>query len=81
MRFGGHLSSLDTMAARTRSRASRQEASGRPTTVNPGSPSATWTSTETGWPHTPTRVAERTVASMAASWVGGVEAVVSSAGG
>ena len=81
MRFIGQCSLLETMAARTRSRASRHEVSGRPTTVNPGSPSATWTSTETGWPHTPTRVAERTVASMTASLRRGSEAVVFPAGG
>ena len=81
MRFDGQVSLLDTMAARTRSRASRHEASGRPTMVNPGNPSAAWTSTETGWPHTPTRVAERTVASTWASVARGLEAVVNSAGG
>ena len=81
MRFGGHFSLLDTMAARTRSRASRHEASGKPTMVNPGNPSAAWTSTDTGWPHTPTRVAERTVASIAASVARGAEAAVNSAGG
>ena len=81
MRFIGQRSLLETMAARTRSRASRHDASGRPTTVNPGSPSATWTSTDTGWPQTPTRVAERTVASMAASCAWGSEAVVFPAGG
>jgi hypothetical protein len=54
---------LDRMAARTRSRASRTAASGRPTIVKPGSPLETWTSTETGRPTAPLSVAEATAAS------------------
>ena len=54
----GHVQPLDRSAARTRSLASRQAASGDPTTVNDGSPLLTWTSTVTAWPSTPSRVAE-----------------------
>ena len=54
---------LERMAARTRSRASRTAASGRPTTVKPGRPLETWTSTETGRPTAPISVAEPTEAS------------------
>ena len=36
------------IAARTRSRASRHDSSGRPSIENPGMPLATWTSTLTG---------------------------------
>ena len=61
-RFWGHLNPLEIIAARTRSRDSLQEASGKPTTRKPGSPLLTWTSTATGWPSTPTSVAEDTVA-------------------
>ncbi len=46
----GHVSPLDSSAARTRSRDSRQAASGRPTIVNPGRPLDTCTSTATGRP-------------------------------
>jgi hypothetical protein len=59
----GHASRLDMSAARTRSRASRHVVSGRPTTVNAGSPLDTWTSTRTGRPSTPSRVADATDAS------------------
>src|SRR5664280_347497 len=54
----GHCSPLDSRAARTRSRDSRTAASGSPTTVNPGSPLDTWTSTDTWVASTPTRTAE-----------------------
>ncbi len=54
----GHGRPLETRAARTRSRDSRTAASGRPTTVNPGRPLATWTSTRTVRPSTPRRTAE-----------------------
>jgi hypothetical protein len=54
---------LEMMAARTRSRASRTAASGRPTMVKPGSPFETCTSTETACPTAPVRVAEATAAS------------------
>ena len=47
MRFWGQLKPLEMRAARTRSRASRHDVSGRPTTRNPGSPLLTWTSTLT----------------------------------
>ena len=60
----GHDSPLERTAARTRSRASRTAASGRPTMVNPGSPFDTWTSTETGRPRAPLSVADATSASM-----------------
>ena len=50
------------IAARTRSRASRHDSSGRPSIVNPGMPLATWTSTLTGCPRAPRIVAERIVA-------------------
>ena len=62
----GHVRPQDMIAARTRSRASRHTESGEPTTVNPGRPEATWTSTETWWPSTPSRDADGTVASMGA---------------
>jgi hypothetical protein len=55
---------VERMAARTRSRASRTDASGSPTMVNPGSPFEMWTSTETGHPTAPLSAAEATVASM-----------------
>src|SRR5713226_9628906 len=57
-RRSGHDRPLDNNAARTLSRDSRTAASGRPTTVNPGSPLETWTSTETLTPSTPIRTAE-----------------------
>jgi hypothetical protein len=60
----GHVTPLDRMAARTRSRASLTDASGSPTMVNPGSPFEMWTSTETGRPTAPLSAAEATVASM-----------------
>ena len=53
----GQGSPLESRAARTRSRDSRTAASGRPTMVKPGSPLETWTSTETGWPTAPVKVA------------------------
>ena len=72
MRVIGQGSPLDSSAARTRSRASRQASSGRPTTLNAGRPLATWTSTETGRPSAPSNVADGTMASIAASlrWAG-----------
>src|SRR5690606_26436660 len=57
----------DSRAARTRSRDSRHEASGRPTMANDGRPSLTWASTRTGYPRAPIRVAEWATASTAAS--------------
>jgi hypothetical protein len=54
----GHDSPLDRMAAWTLSRDSRTAASGSPTMVNPGRPLETWTSTETGLPIAPVKVAE-----------------------
>src|SRR6185437_12355104 len=51
-------------APRTRSRASRIEASPSPTIVNPGSPGATSTSTRITRPSSATSVAESRVASM-----------------
>jgi hypothetical protein len=44
----GHRSPVDSSAARTRSRDSRQASSGRPTIWNVGRPGPTWTSTTTG---------------------------------
>jgi hypothetical protein len=64
-RRDGHDRWLDKRAARTRSRDSRTAASGNPTMVKPGNPAETWTSTETGRPSTPYRVAEAMHASMA----------------
>ncbi len=64
VRVSGQVNPLVSSAARTRSRASRHDVSGRPTTVKHGRPRATWTSTVTGMPSTPTRVADGTVASM-----------------
>ena len=58
----GHDSPLDRMAARTLSRDSRTAASGSPTMVNPGRPLETWTSTETGLPTAPVKVADATTA-------------------
>ncbi len=49
---------LESRAARTRSRASRQAASGSPRTAKPGKPFETCTSTRTGRPRTPSRVAD-----------------------
>ncbi len=63
-RRSGHGRPLDRTAARTRSRASRTAASGRPTIVKPGRPLETWTSTETARPTAPLSVAEATAASM-----------------
>ncbi len=63
-RQSGQGNPLDRMAARTRSRASRTAASGRPTMVKPGRPLETWTSTDTGCPTAPLSVAEATVASL-----------------
>src|SRR5579864_3576245 len=62
-RLWGQLNPLDRIAALTRSLASRQEASGSPTTVNDGMPAETCTSTETAFPWTPIRVADGTLAS------------------
>jgi hypothetical protein len=60
----GHDNPLESTAARTRSRASRTAASGRPTIVNPGKPLETWTSTETEHPTAPLNIAEFTSANM-----------------
>ena len=65
-RRDGHERWLDSSAALTRSRDSRTAASGNPTMVKPGSPADTWTSTETGRPSTPYRVADGMQASMTA---------------
>ena len=62
IRLSGHVRPLDSSAARTRSRDSRQAVSGRPTTVKLGSPCETYTSTSTGWPLTPSSVADGTMA-------------------
>ncbi len=67
IRFSGHPRPLDMTALRTRSRDSRQAASGNPTMVKPGSPLDTWTSTLTARPSTPRRVAAGTVASTVTS--------------
>ncbi len=64
IRHDGQVSPLDSTAARTRSRDSRQASSGSPTIWKAGSPVDTWTSTVTGRPSTPRKVAERTAASM-----------------
>src|SRR3954451_3111679 len=56
------------MAPRTRSRASRTEASPRPTIVSPGKPGATSTSTRMTRPSRPTSVADRRLASTARIW-------------
>jgi hypothetical protein len=61
----GHVSPLDSTAARTRSRASLHAVSGKPTMLNAGRPAETWTSTETGRPSTPNSVADGTMASTA----------------
>ena len=66
-RFCGHLNPLEMTAARTRSRDSRQDASGSPTMVKDGRPVDTCTSTDIGCPCTPTRVAEWTIDSTASS--------------
>ena len=63
MRLLGHPMPELMNAARTRSRASRHAVSGRPTSVKLGMPTATWTSTTTGWPSTPSSVADRMLAS------------------
>jgi len=60
----GQGNPLESRAARTRSRDSRTAASGSPTMVKPGSPLDTWTSTETGRPTAPMRVAVAIEASM-----------------
>ena len=65
----GQGSPLESRAARTRSRASRQAVSGNPTTAKPGRPLETCTSTRTGRPRTPRRVAD------------GMEAIMSGAPG
>src|SRR5207248_243501 len=49
---------------------SRHAASGSPTMVNPGRPVETWTSTMTGRPSTPNRVADGMVAITAAASTG-----------
>jgi hypothetical protein len=62
-RRNGHGKPLDNNAALTRSRDSRTAASGRPTMVKAGRPLDTWTSTETGRPTAPARVADEMAAS------------------
>ena len=64
IRCDGHGAPLVVTAARTRSRASRQAASGRPTTAKAGRPWLTWTSTRTDRPSTPRTVADGTTASL-----------------
>jgi hypothetical protein len=61
-RRNGHGNPLDNNAARTRSRDSRHDVSGNPTTVKPGKPFETWTSTVTGRPSMPSNVADGMVA-------------------
>ena len=63
IRRGGWWYPALRSAPRTRSRASDNAASGRPTIVNPGNPGATSTSTRTRRPVMPLRVAETSVAS------------------
>ena len=63
----GHGRWHDNSAARTRSRDSGTAASGSPTTVKPGRPDDTWTSTDTERPSTPYRVADGIRASMTSS--------------
>ena len=65
IRRGGNARPLLRMAPRTRSRASWNAASGRPTIVNPGRPGATSTSTRMTRPSMPWSVAAWTVASTA----------------
>ena len=60
----GQSRPLDSSADRTRSRASRHDASGKPTTAKPGRPFETWTSTLMGRPSTPSTVAVGTMASI-----------------
>ena len=62
-RLVGQVQPVESRAARTRSRASRQAVSGSPTMVKPGSPAEACTSTVTGWPSAPRTVAEPMVAS------------------
>jgi hypothetical protein len=59
----GKVKPLLVSAARTRSRASRQAVSGRPTMAKPGKPALMWTSTLTAWPSMPSRQAEEMDAS------------------
>ncbi len=59
----GNSSPELSSAARTRSRDSRMARSGRPTSVNVGSPLRTSTSTVTSWLRTPSRVKVATAAS------------------
>ena len=63
IRRGGYSYPLLRMAPRTLSRASCSAVSARPTMVKPGRPGATSTSTRTGRPSRPWRVAERSEAS------------------
>ena len=60
----GHSRPLDNMAARTRSRDSRQPSSGRPTTVNAGMPGPTCDSTTMRDPDVPVSVADVIAANM-----------------
>ena len=64
MRRGGWWKPAFRRAPQTRSLASDRAASGRPTIVKPGRPGATSTSTLTGRPVVPGRVAESGSASM-----------------
>jgi len=63
IRCNGNSKPQLTRAARTRSRASRTAASGRPTIAKPGSPRWTSTSTDTGRAEMPSRVKVLAVAS------------------
>ena len=57
----GKSNPLDKMAARTRSRDSRQTSSGRPRIVNDGRPGPMCASTKTGHPLIPVTLADRTL--------------------
>jgi hypothetical protein len=57
----GQSNPLDKMAARTRSRDSRQTSSGRPRMVNDGNPGPMCASTMTGQPLIPVTLADRTL--------------------
>ncbi len=63
MRISGNSRPEFWTAARTRSRDSLTARSGRPTSVNAGSPRRTSTSTVTWWLRTPSRAKVETLAS------------------
>src|SRR6516225_9981239 len=66
MRRAGSARPEATSAARTRSRASETALSGRPTTLNAGSPGATWTWTSTARASTPSNATVATRCTMPA---------------